>query len=191
MFSIFSEYPILLVVIGLFIAVFVFVMSRRTKPDAPMVDTPGYSDVIHKRDRNLSEYIEDIEEIYSRGIPDGEFRNCVNEVIRNLKHLENQSAANPSTKSAVERFADRYLPIIIDNISKFRKIQKSDSEVYQRTKGNVLKTLEMFNDAVNVTIQKIEKSGSEEIEINNQAIQSLLKLNEDIQAKGDFLHEQK
>ena len=55
----------------------------------------------------------------------------------------------------------------------------------------MLKTLEMFNDAVNVTIQKIEKSGSEEIEINNQAIQSLLRLNEDIQAKGDFLHEQK
>lgn len=142
------------------------------KQEEPKVDSS------EKKEENISMYITKLIDLYSNSICDEDVKSEIASIIENLRILESIREKDIKNKNVIDRFADKYLPVIIDNTARFSNMRAYNSDIYVKTKENIIRTLRMFNVAVEKNIEQISDSEALEIDATNQALQAVLKLNE-------------
>ena len=174
MLNIFSH-PLFLIVVGILIALLVFISEAKKKTEyseAPEVSIPTET-------RDLIDYLLEMQKLEDR-VAEKEVQISVRGVNRKLNELHLIVKETPEFKQPIEKFADKYLPTIIDSIERFARMPVSGSDTYTRTKNKLMKTLFMFSSAVSRIIEKYEEAQSQDIEVSVQALQQLLTINGDV-----------
>jgi hypothetical protein len=142
------------------------------KQEEPKVDSS------EKNEENISTYITKLIYLYSNNICDEDVKSEIASIIENLRILESIRDKDIKNKNVIDRFADKYLPVIIDNTARFSNMRAYNSDIYVKTKENIIRTLRMFNVAVEKNIEQISDSEALEIDATNQALQAVLKLSQ-------------
>ena len=142
------------------------------KQEEPKMDSS------EKNEENISTYITKLIDLYSNNICDEDVKSEIASIIENLRILESIRDKDIKNKNVIDRFADKYLPVIIDNTARFSNMRAYNSDIYVKTKENIIRTLRMFNVAVEKNIEQVSDSEALEIDATNQALQAVLKLNE-------------
>lgn len=137
----------------------------------------------------LPDYISEIKKINLRANYDMDVYECVDSILKNLERLEKISADDDEMlRRNIDRFTQRYLPLISDNIKQFSQIPVSKRTAYKNAKENMLDTLRLFDDLLCKTIEEYEDQNAHDVEIDSQALQGLINMNENLREKGDFYH---
>lgn len=78
----------------------------------------------------------------------------VDGIISELKTLQNIEKINPSSVSHIERFANKYLPTLIDSVERYGKIPANKTDIYSEAESKLISTLILIKDALLNMIQR-------------------------------------
>ena len=78
----------------------------------------------------------------------------VDGIISELKTLQNIEGINTSSVSHIERFANKYLPTLIDSVERYGKIPANKTDIYNEAESKLISTLILIKDALLNMIQR-------------------------------------
>ena len=134
-------------------------------------------DMTPKKENIMSDaekYIDKIDAL-NRAIPQEEITNGLYQTCDLIKQIELQKESK-SDQDKVQKLHDYYLPILIDVLEKYKKLQDSPNhgEEFKKSEAQLIKTIVLINEALKTISESMQEDDYMNINADISTLQSLL-----------------
>lgn len=168
---------LLMVAAGILIAIAIPAIVSRQEEQHTTEPPPH----LERHDRNLIEYRHDIKTLMNSTADVDIYEKLIN-ITNNLAYFQDISDREPTMISSIERFCDRYMPVLETSIRKYNDIHSPDR--HQDIKNYILRSLDMLDEAMRNVINSYEDTQSQGIQVDLTALQRMLQISGDVYSKG-------
>lgn len=134
-------------------------------------------DMTPKKEKIMSDaekYIDKIDAL-NRAIPQEEITNGLYQTCDLIKQIELQKESK-SDSDKVQKLHDYYLPILIDVLEKYKKLQDSPNhgDEFKKCEAQLIKTIVLINEALKTISESMQEDDYMNINADISTLQSLL-----------------